>query len=253
MHGGGGEQIVHPPHGASQVRFRQNPAATEAAHAVDLGQAAGHHEVRTQEKGGSRGIFVHRIEVDLVHQYSRTHAARNLAYLAQDAFSGQDARRIVQIGDDDELCLRRNGPPHRLRFEGISTVVRTRESLDHGADGLERIYEKSIGGVLDQHFVTRIEQRGEGQVVGTRCSSCCDYAIGVDTIAGCDGPLQRRITVAVVAIDFERGQRAEFAEREGSHAAGGQIEAGATLGLRPMHVLRLFPSHLALRLRLQYQ
>ena len=75
----------------------------------------------------------------------------------------------------------RNGPPHRLRFRG-----HIRRFLTTAPTG-RTITEKSIGGA---NTSSHPAQRGEGQVVGTRCSSCCDYAIGVDTIAGCDGPLE---------------------------------------------------------------
>ena len=253
MHRRRREQIVHPPHGARQLRLRQNPPAAQPAHPVHLRQAAGHHELRAQVERRSRRILVHRVQVDLVHQHPRAHAARDLPDLAQHALPRQHARWIVQIRHHNQLRPRRDRPPHRLRIHRVPALMRARKPLHHRAHVLQRVHQQPVRGMLDQHLVSRLQQRRERQVVRSRSPRRRHHAIRVHPVPAGDRAFQRRVAVAVVAIDLERRQLPQLAERKRAHPAGRQIEPGATLRLRPMHVLRLFMCHRAPRLRLQYQ
>ena len=57
---------------------RQNPSTAQAAQAVNLGQAAGDDELRSQMIRGLRRVGVNRVEIDFVDQHARAHAARQV-------------------------------------------------------------------------------------------------------------------------------------------------------------------------------
>src|SRR6476646_1004307 len=62
-----------------------------------------------------------------------------------------------------------------------------------------------------------------------------------------DRSLQRRVAVAIVAVDFEFLQiNRQLAKRKWSHAARCEIEPRAALRLGPMHVIGMLMSHTAL-------
>src|SRR4029077_18495205 len=97
MHRSRGHHVVHTPHGACQAGFSENPAAAQAADAVHLGEAAGDYKFGTEVKRRARRVFIYRVEIDLVDQYSGADIAGDFADLAEDALGRQHARRIVQV------------------------------------------------------------------------------------------------------------------------------------------------------------
>ena len=69
-------------------------------------------------------------------------------------------------------------------------------------------------------------------------------AVGIDAVMRSDRLLQRRVAVAVVAVDFELLQiNRQLAKRKWSHAARCEIEPRAALRLGPMHVIGMLVSH----------
>ena len=60
----------------------------------------------------------------------------------------------------------------------------------------------------------------------------------------CDGLLQRRIAIAVVAVNFELLQiNRQLPKSKMRHTARREIERRAALRLGPMHVVRMLVSH----------
>ena len=60
----------------------------------------------------------------------------------------------------------------------------------------------------------------------------------------CDGLLQRRIAIAVVAVNFELLQiNRQLPKSKRRHTARREIERRAALRLGPMHVVRMLVSH----------
>src|SRR5436309_9438955 len=69
-------------------------------------------------------------------------------------------------------------------------------------------------------------------------------AIRINFVMRSDGLLQRRVAIAVVAVDFELLQiDRQFANWKWRHAARCEIEPRAALRLRPVHVVRVLVSH----------
>src|SRR5882724_5730252 len=80
------------------------------------------------------------------------------------------------------------------------------------------------------------------------CAGRFYNAFRIDSVMRSDGLLQRRVPIAVVAIDFELLQiDRQFAKWKWRHAARCEIEPRATLRLRPMHVVRVLVSHATVR------
>src|SRR5206468_6772747 len=76
------------------------------------------------------------------------------------------------------------------------------------------------------------------------CAGRLYNAFGIDSVVRSDGLLQRRVAIAVVAIDFELLQiDRQFAKWKWRHAARCEIEPHAALRLRPMDVVRVLVSH----------
>src|SRR5438874_12293710 len=73
-------KIVDLPHALRQFRFSQHPAATDPAQTVSFGEAAGHNELTSEVKGRRRRAFEQRLEINLVYQHTRSHAARDLSH-----------------------------------------------------------------------------------------------------------------------------------------------------------------------------
>ena len=77
-----------------------------------------------------------------------------------------------------------------------------------------------------------------------RCACGFHDAFGIDSVVRGDGLPQRRIAIAVVAVNFERLQiHWQFAKRKWRDAAGREIEPCAALRLGPIHVIGMFVSH----------
>ena len=95
----GREQVVEPPHGTSQVGLRQNPAAAKAAEAVDLGQAAGDDELRSELIRSLWSVRINSVEIDFVDQYTRSHTAGQFPDLAQHRIGSQGTTGIMKIGE----------------------------------------------------------------------------------------------------------------------------------------------------------
>ena len=86
------------------------------------------------------------------------------------------------------------------------------------------------------------------------------HAIGIDAAFLRDGLLQGSVAIGAVAVDFQLlDGDGKFAQGERTHAAGGEIESRAALGLRPLHVIGMSMSHrsgcggIGRALRLQYK
>src|SRR5947209_5800124 len=76
------------------------------------------------------------------------------------------------------------------------------------------------------------------------CAGRFYNAFRIDSVMRSDGLLQRRVPIAVGAIDFELLQiDRQFAKWKWRHAARCEIEPRAALRLRPMHVVRVLVSH----------
>lgn len=197
----------------------------------------------------ARRVLVDGVEVDFVHQDACACSARNLADFAQHAFRRQDAGRVVEVGDDDELRPGGDGAADLDRIHRKPALLAARKALQAGLEVQGGVEERSVGGLFDQHFVARFDQGRHREVVGHRGARGLHHAIRVHSVARRDGGLQRRVAVAVVPVDFElRPIDRQPGQRKRAYAAGGQVVAGAALGLGPVHVLRMLVSH-----RLQYQ
>src|SRR4029077_53220 len=70
------------------------------------------------------------------------------------------------------------------------------------------------------------------------------HAIGSDAVMRSDRLLQRRVAIAVGAIEFEFLQiNRQLAKKKWRHAARCEIEPRAALRLGPMHVIGMLVSH----------
>ena len=88
-------------------------------------------------------------------------------------------------------------------------------------------------------------------MVGHRCAGGFDNAFGIDAVMRSDRLLQRRVAVAVVAVNLEVLQiNRQLAKRKWSHAARCEIKSRTALRLRPMHVIGMLVSHTRARLNL---
>ncbi len=95
------EQVVEAPHPFRECRLSQNPAAAQATQAIDLRQAAGDDELRSEV----RRRLLRRygtVQIDLVDQHMGAASLGNRANRAKIVFAGQRAAGVVQVGDDDE-------------------------------------------------------------------------------------------------------------------------------------------------------
>ena len=62
----GAKEIVEAPHGAGQVWLSEDPAAAEAAQAIDLCEAVGGYEFFAQVERTARCVSVNGVKVDLI-------------------------------------------------------------------------------------------------------------------------------------------------------------------------------------------
>ena len=76
-------EIIQPAHLPRELWACQDPATSQSADAVNLSQAACHHELWPETEGRARRSFVDRIEINFIYQHERANAARDLAYFAQ--------------------------------------------------------------------------------------------------------------------------------------------------------------------------
>src|SRR5262244_633421 len=77
-----------------------------------------------------------------------------------------------------------------------------------------------------------------------RCAGGFDNAVGTNSMMRCDRLLQRRVAVAVVAVDLEFLQiNWQLRKRKWSHAARCEIEPRTALRLGPMHVIGMLVLH----------
>jgi hypothetical protein len=108
--------------------------------------------------------------------------------------------------------------------------------------------------MLDDHFVARVEQCRHGEIIRHRCAFGRHHAIGIHAVLPPDRLLQRHVAVAARAVDLKRREiEGQFAHGERSHSTGSQVEGRFAVGLRPMHVVRMFVRHVLVRRRLQYK
>lgn len=125
----GAEQVVEAPHFVGKVWLGQDPAAAQAAEAVDFGEAVGDDEFRSKVERGSRRVFVNGVQVDLIHQDMCAYTASDVAYLTKRGVRRQDAAGIVQVGDDDQFCFGADGLADRGRIEGVAFAFRRAKVL----------------------------------------------------------------------------------------------------------------------------
>jgi hypothetical protein len=72
MHWASISEVDNLPHPLHQLRLRQYPSTTDAAQPVRLRQAAGNDEVRPKVKCRTPWLVEQSLEVDFVHQDSRS-------------------------------------------------------------------------------------------------------------------------------------------------------------------------------------
>ena len=65
------------------------------------------------------------------------------------------------------------------------------------------VQNRSVRWMLDQNFVAGFDDRGHGEMIRHGSAGRFDDAVGIDAVMRSDRLLQRRIAVAVVAVDFE--------------------------------------------------
>src|SRR5262249_43509165 len=112
-----------------ELRARQDPAASQAADAVNLGQAACHYKLGPKAEGRSRRSLVNRIQINFIDQHERANAARDAADFLQNRIWRKRACWIVQIGDHDEPRLWRYAIANRLWIYGPAVFVSAGEAF----------------------------------------------------------------------------------------------------------------------------
>src|SRR5712692_1905410 len=133
MRGSRGEQIVQSPHARGESRFREDPAATEAAKPVHLGKAVGHDEMVTEVKGWARRLVKYCFQVNLIGQHSRADAARDLSHGTEARRIGESSARIVKIGDDHQAGAGGDVPGDFLRIKPEILLKAARKAANDGS------------------------------------------------------------------------------------------------------------------------
>src|SRR6476469_9972772 len=95
------EQVVHAPHALGKLGRREDPAAAQAAEAIDLRKAVGDDELRSQMNRAWTGRNG-RVEIDLIDQDPGSNLGCKVAKRSQFRFLGKGAAWVVQVGDHDQ-------------------------------------------------------------------------------------------------------------------------------------------------------
>src|SRR5271169_3759728 len=191
------------PHPLDQLRFCENPTAPDTAKPVCLRQTAGNDEVRAKVKRRTPWLVEDGFEVNLVYQNPRSDQGGLLAGLAQSVFVGECAAGIVQVTENDEPCFRRDAALEFAEPEAKTFVRPTLETVHLRANVIENGEQRIVGGLLDQHFVTAIDQRGQRQVVSHRGAECVDDILLRDTGFLCQPLHERPVAVGAGAADLQ--------------------------------------------------
>src|ERR1700730_3441434 len=104
--------------------------------------------------------------------------------------------------------------------------------------------EQLIGRLLDEHFITWVDQCSHHQMIGYVGASGNHHAVLINPAFLRNGVLQRGIAISAVAGDLQllNGDR-KLAQGKRAHTAGSEIEPRMALRLRPKHVVRMTLSH----------
>ena len=235
-------------HGPGDLGRGGDPAQAEPRQRERLRHAADGDATRVQVRDG-RGRPVPGLvdpTVDLVAQDPRPDRVRDVGDLAQAGLVEEGARRVVGVGEGDEL--RATGRhPAQLREIQPPTVRLVQCQRRHlGAEALRDRGVLLVRGHDGDDAIARLHQRLVDEVVGP------DRSVGDDHIPAANGRVQRsdRVPQAVRTLDravgelqppelgeergsVDVGERQELADGQGLHAGLGQVEAAP--GLPPVH------------------
>ena len=161
------EQVVEPPHALGEVGLGEDPAATEAAQAIDLGQAVGADELRAEVHGAAarrdRGI-----EIDFVDQHPGADAAASSPMARNSSSSARSPLglwRLVMTMSRVRVAHGRSTAAGSSR--NASAGLRSNRLMSaprNDAAPMQRL----IGGMFDQHLVAGLDQCGHGEEIGHR-------------------------------------------------------------------------------------
>src|SRR5262249_18403504 len=125
----GAVEIIQAFHFPGKIGPHQNPSATQSTYAIDLCQAASHQELRSQMERSLRRVLVNCVEINFVHSYERSNAARDIADFTQCRIRREHARRVMQICDHDEPGLWCNATANRFRIDDPAGFFSTVEAV----------------------------------------------------------------------------------------------------------------------------
>src|SRR6516164_11858669 len=116
-------------------------------------------------KSCTRAISVDTLEIYLVDQHTRAMCFGNLANRLNSRFIRIRTSRIVQIGDDDQLCSWRD---IALDFSRLDTKIILKAPLkaaQRSAQILRGRFQQFVSWMFDQHLVAGIERRCHRQMI----------------------------------------------------------------------------------------
>src|SRR5487761_1022526 len=244
VRGNDAEKIIEPPHTLGQGRGSEYPAAAQPGKAKSFRQAAGHDEIGAEMKCRARMRIETGIEIDFIDENLRAAALRDLANQVQARIRRARSAGIVKIGDGDQPGARRHVALDFARVNLETVLEAAREAAHFCAQVIRDGKQRLVGGLFDQHFVARFDERSHGKMIGHRRAIRSDHAFGSNAVLLRQALLERRVAVAARRGNFQvLDFRVQLRERIAIQAAGCQIEPGMRAQLGPLEIRRTnFPA-----------
>lgn len=122
------------------------------------------------------------IEINFVDQYVRSMRVCELTDLAQLRIGRSRARRIVKVAENDDPGLRLDGAFNIARVNLKSILDSPWKTANPSAKIFGSRDHRLVCRLLDQYFVSGLDQRGHREMVGHGCAIRRDDAFGPDAI-----------------------------------------------------------------------
>ena len=128
----------------------------------DLGEGAQHAgllaQLRTEAVGGGAGET--QLAIGVVLEQEDVGALEDLHHLVMHVLRIAQARGVLEVGDHIDKLRVGVGRNSRSQLLAVKTVGIDGDGDDHRVKHMEGLQCHQIGGVLDQHLVARVDQRG---------------------------------------------------------------------------------------------
>ncbi len=223
---GGAEEVLHFLHTSGENGLGENPSAAERAEAVGFGETGGDDEIISERESVAGGGSPDGFAIDLIDEDAGTYFFSGFSDGAKGGGVNLGAGGIVQVAQGDNTGARGDGAADVIGIDGEIIFRAAGKAADGGTEKAGSVQQGVVGGLLDEHFVTGIEERAEGKVVGERGADGGDDGFGGDLGAEGEALHNERVAVRGAGAEFEVvGTDGKFAEGDVMDGAGAEVEA----------------------------